>query len=78
LDRQIANNFGSNPYAKEELIAEMTAAYLCGHAGIEQSIIENQAAYLAGWIEALKGDARLAIQAASAAQKAANYILATA
>jgi antirestriction protein ArdC len=78
LDRQIANNFGSNPYAKEELIAEMASAYLCAHAGIEQSIIENQAAYLAGWIEALKGDARLAVQAASAAQKAANYILATA
>lgn len=78
LDRQIQNNFGSNPYAKEELIAEMASAYLCGHAGIEQSIIENQAAYLAGWIQALKGDARLAVQAASAAQKAANYILAAA
>lgn len=39
-------SFGSESYSKEELIAEMTAAMLCGIAGIEQRILENSAAYL--------------------------------
>ena len=48
---------------------------LCGMAGIE-STIENSAAYLKHWIERLKGDSKLIVSAASAAQKAADYILA--
>ena len=67
--------FGDNAYSKEELVAEMTAAFLCGHCGIENATIENSAAYLQGWIKALKGDKKLAITAAAHAQKAANYIL---
>jgi antirestriction protein ArdC len=67
--------FGSNPYGKEELVAEMAAAYICGAAGIERDTIDNSASYLAGWIDTLKGDVKLAVQAASAAQKAADYIL---
>src|SRR5260370_1340813 len=39
-------SFGSESYSKEELIAEMTAAMLCGIAGIEQNTLENSAAYL--------------------------------
>lgn len=75
LGRDLGGTFGSDPYAREELIAEMSSAYLCAAAGIETATLDNQAAYLAGWIQALKGDSRLAIQAASAAQKAADYIL---
>jgi len=41
--------FGSDPYCKEELIAEMGAAFLCGHAGIENTI-QNSAAYLQNWL----------------------------
>lgn len=67
--------FGTELYAKEELIAEMTASYLCGHCRLIDDTIENSAAYLQGWIKALKGDKKLAISAAAAAQKAANYIL---
>lgn len=69
------NAFGSEPYGKEELVAEMASAYVCGAAGIESDIIDNSAAYLAGWISALKGDPKLAIHAAAAAQRAADYIL---
>lgn len=69
------NGFGSTPYGKEELVAEMAAAYICGAAGIERETIDNSAAYLAGWIETLKGNVKLAVQAASAAQKAADFIL---
>lgn len=67
--------FGDKDYSREELIAEMTAAFLCGHCGIENSTLENSAAYLQSWIKVLRGDKKLAITAAAHAQKAANYIL---
>jgi antirestriction protein ArdC len=67
--------FGSDPYAKEELIAEMGAAFLCGHAEIIERTIDNSAAYLQGWLEQLKQDKTLVVQAAAQAQKAAEFIL---
>ncbi len=67
-------SFGSESYSKEELIAEMTAAMLCGVAGIEQNTLENSAAYLKTWITRLKSDSRLLVSAASQAQKAADFI----
>jgi antirestriction protein ArdC len=66
--------FGSESYSKEELIAEMGSAMLCGVAGIEQSTLANSAAYLKTWIARLRADSKLVISAASAAQKAADYI----
>ena len=66
--------FGSADYSREELVAEMGSAFLCAEAGIE-STLDNSAAYLKGWLEALKGDARLIVTAASAAQRAADFIL---
>lgn len=67
--------FGSHEYSKEELVAEMGAAFLCGHAGIENTTIENSAAYIKGWMKALKNDKALLVSAAALAQKAADYIL---
>jgi antirestriction protein ArdC len=67
--------FGSHSYSKEELVAEMGAAFLCGHVGIENATIENSAAYISGWLRSLKNDKTLLIQAASFAQKASDYIL---
>jgi antirestriction protein ArdC len=67
--------FGSPDYSREELVAEMAAAFLCGHVGIENVTLENSAAYLQSWIKTLRGDKRLAITAAAQAQKAADYIL---
>ncbi len=69
-----AAHFGSESYSKEELIAEMTAAMLCGIAGIELKTLENSAAYLKTWIARLKSDSRLLVSAASQAQKAADFI----
>jgi antirestriction protein ArdC len=66
--------FGSEDYSKEELVAEMGSAMLCGVAGIGQATIGNSAAYLRGWINRLKADSRLVIAAARAAQEAADYI----
>jgi len=65
--------FGSASYSKEELVAEFGAAYLCGFSGIEKTI-ENQAAYIAGWLSRLKSDSTLLIQAAGKAQKAVNFL----
>jgi antirestriction protein ArdC len=70
-----ALKFGDTNYSKEELVAEMGASFLAGHTGIEQVTLTNNAAYLASWIRALKGDAKLVIVAAAAAQKATDYIL---
>jgi len=67
--------FGSNPYCREELIAEMGAAFLCGQAGIAEQTLENSAAYVQNWLEALKNDKKLIVQAAAQAQKAADFIL---
>ena len=61
-------------YAAEELVAEMSAAMLCGHAGI-QDTIDNSAAYLRGWASYLKDDPKAAVRAASQAQKAVDLIL---
>jgi len=67
--------FGSPTYAAEELVAEMSAAYLCAEAGISPAVLENQAAYVAGWLAKVRGDRKLLIHAAAQAQKAADYIL---
>ncbi len=55
--------------------AEMGAAYLCAEAGISTAVIENQAAYVAGWLNKLRDDRKLLIHAAAQAQHAADYIL---
>jgi antirestriction protein ArdC len=52
----------------------MTAAMLCGVAGIEHRILENSAAYLKTWLARFKSDSRLLVSAASQAQKAADFI----
>lgn len=75
LARKLGNRFGSEDYSREELIAEMTSAFLCAHCGIDNSTTDQSAAYLASWVKALKGDPRLVVTAASAAQRAANLIL---
>ena len=62
-------------YSKEELVAEMGSAYLCGFCGIGERTLENSAAYLQSWLQALKNDKTLVVYAAAAAQKAADYIL---
>lgn len=69
------HKFGSEDYSFEELVAEMTAAYLCGVAGIQHKVANNSAAYLKNWLEKLKKDKKMLVQAAGKAQKAADYIM---
>jgi antirestriction protein ArdC len=69
------NGFGSDPYCKEELIAEMGAAFLCGQADIAERTIDSSAAYISNWLERLRDDKTLIVQAAAQAQKATDFIL---
>jgi antirestriction protein ArdC len=71
---EAVNGFGSELYSKEELIAEMGSALLCGVTGIAPATLENSASYLRSWISVLKGDSKLLVTASSQAQKAADYI----
>jgi antirestriction protein ArdC len=78
LDREGVNAlhfFGDAVYSREELVAEMGAAFLSGHCGIENKTLNNSASYLQSWIKALRSDSKLVIVAAGAAQKAADLIL---
>ena len=76
LDRTFGESFGDHLYSKEELVAEVGSGFLCAIAGIANERIEqNSTSYIQHWIEALKGDSRLVITAASAAQKAADEIV---
>ncbi len=77
LNRNVGDHvFGSKDYSKEELVAEMTAAFLIGATGINTDATEtNTAAYVKNWLSALRDDVTMLIQAASQAQKAADYIL---
>ncbi len=68
--------FGSHEYSREELTAELGAAFLVNSTGLETTdSFSNSASYLAGWLKALKNDKKLLIAAAGAAEKAVSLIL---
>ena len=68
--------FGSDDYSKEELVAEIGAATLVSHVGLETSTsFRNNAAYIQNWLNVLKGDKRFIVSAAGKAEKAVNLIL---
>jgi antirestriction protein ArdC len=71
-----AIHFGSDPYSREELVAEMGAAFLCGHCEMVNQTIEHSAGYIQSWLSRLKDDKKLVVQAAAQAQKACDFILA--
>ena len=67
--------FGSTTYSREELVAEMGAAYLSGHCAIEGTTIDQSASYIQNWLERLRDDRKLVVHAAAQAQKACDFIL---
>ena len=68
--------FGTEDYSKEELVAEIGAATLVNHVGLETgSSIRNSAAYIQNWLKVLKDDKRFIVSAAGRAEKAVNLIL---
>jgi antirestriction protein ArdC len=75
LDRKLANRFGSEAYAFEELIAELGAAMLCMKTGIDGQL--QHASYIGSWLKVLKQDKNAIIKAASKAQAAMDYLIDT-
>jgi len=67
------NFFGTEDYAREELTAELTAAYLCNAVGYKFTL-KNSAAYIDGWIAKIKSDSKAFVKAAAQASTAFNYI----
>ena len=74
LNRDLSGSFGSKAYAREELIAEMAGAFVCASLGIAPTV--RHADYIGSWLEVLREDDRAIVRAASAASKAADYLLA--
>jgi len=73
LDRNLKGEFGSKDYAREELVAEMGAAFLCAALGITPTVRHSD--YIAHWLKVLKEDKKAIFRAASMASKASDYIL---
>jgi hypothetical protein len=69
------DHFGSDKYAREELVAQMTASILCVETAIDNpAMFENSAGYIGGWLSALNRDHRLVVTAAAQAQRACDLI----
>ncbi|TYC78801.1 ArdC family protein [Novosphingobium sp. BW1] len=73
LNRDQSGAFGSAAYAKEELVAEMAAAFTCASLGIQPTVRHSD--YIGAWLEVMRADERAIFRAASAASKAADFLL---
>ena len=74
LDRDQKGGFGSEAYAKEELVAEMASAFTCASLGIAPTV--RHADYIASWLAVLRNEEKAIFRAASQASKASDYLLA--
>lgn len=74
LDREQSGRFGSAAYAREELVAEMSSAFACASLTIQPTV--RHADYIGSWLQVLREDEKAIFRAASAASKAADYLLA--
>ena len=72
LDRNLKVRFGDKAYAAEELVAELTAAFLCAEFSLDGEL--RHAGYIGNWIALLKDDTKAFFTACSKAQKAADYM----
>src|SRR3546814_5022903 len=75
LDRDLGRKrWGDEGYAREELVAEVGAAFLCADLGVAPEVRADHAAYVASWLQVLKDDKRAIFQAAAHAQRAVDYL----
>lgn len=74
LAREFGLRFGDAAYAFEELVAELSSAFLCADMGISLEPREDHAAYLSSWLQVLKQDKRAIFSAAAHAQKSMDYL----
>lgn len=75
LDRSFGRErWGDEGYAREELVAELGAAFLCADLELAPEVRDDHAAYIASWLKVLKNDKRAIFSAAAHAQRAADYL----
>jgi antirestriction protein ArdC len=75
LDRDLGRKrFGDEGYAREELVAELGAAFLCADLGLRLEDREDHAAYIGSWLKVLKDDKRAIFSASAHAQRAADFL----
>ena len=75
LDRDFGRKrFGDEGYAREELVAELGAAFLCADLELTPEPGADHAAYIESWLSVLHGDKRAIFAAAAHAQRAADFI----
>lgn len=73
LARDFTGRYGSEGYAREELVAEISAAYVCASLGIVPTV--RHADYIATWLDVLRSDPRAIVQAAGLASRSADWLL---
>lgn len=76
-NRGLDTSFGSDSYAKEELVAELGASFLCAMTGISPKVEDNSIAYIQNWVARFKEDKKMIVSAAGKAQKAVDWIMKT-
>jgi antirestriction protein ArdC len=74
LNREFGERFGDHAYAFEELVAELSAAYLCAGLEITNTPRADHAQYIANWLQVLKSDTKAIFTAASLATRAVDYL----
>ncbi len=72
LNRDFSGRFGDSAYAFEELVAELGAAFLCAHTGVNGQL--QHESYIASWLKVLKNDKKAIFTAAAAARKASEFL----
>ncbi|KAA3932322.1 DNA primase, partial [Bacteroides ovatus] len=75
LNREMGGHFGDPKYAKEELVAELTAAMICHSMGFDRKVTDNSAAYLDSWIGVLKQEPKFIVSVMADVNKASDLIL---
>ncbi|MFE9082934.1 ArdC family protein [Brevundimonas sp. NPDC003935] len=75
LDRDLKlGRFGEEAYAREELVAELGAAFVCADLGLTLEPRPDHAAYIASWLRVLRNDTRFIVAAAAHAERAARFL----
>ena len=74
-NRELGKRFGDAAHSMEELIAELSAAFVCAHLGLSTEPCRDHSAYIASWLKALKADKRAIFTAAPEAQQAADFMI---
>lgn len=75
LDRDLSlGRFGDEAYAREELVAELGAAFVCADLGLALEPRPDHAAYIASWLRVLRNDTRFIVAAAAHAERAARFL----